>query len=164
MKKYVFPLIFIVVAAIFALWAIPALAQEPAGTAEPTMDQVNQVARNLNCPTCKGLNLEDCRTQTCTQWRSQIKDLLAQGYTEQEVLDWFIARFGVEVLQEPPRQGNGLFAWLLPLLGFVAGVGWLAFLLRKWSAHKTPEPAATAPEDAIDVEYLKKIEQDLKEF
>ncbi len=161
MKKYVFPLIFIFVAAIFALQATPTVAQEPT---EPTMDQVNMVAKNLNCPTCKGLNLEDCRTQTCSQWRDQIKDLLAQGYTEQEVLDWFVARFGVEVLQEPPPKGNGLFAWLLPLFGFIVGVGWLVFLMRKWSVHKTPESSAIDPEDNIDVEYLEKIEQDLKEF
>ena len=148
MKKYFIPFIFSLAAIMVMLAALPVLAQDP------SMDEVNHVARKLNCPTCQSLNLEDCRTQTCDQWRDQIKDLLAEGYTEQEVLDWFIARFGVEVLQEPPRQGHGLFAWLLPIVGLLAGVSWLAFVLRRWSAAKPAEAAAVTalPEDGIDDE------------
>ena len=160
MKKYFIPFIFSLAVIMVMLAALPVLAQDP------SMDEVNHVARKLNCPTCQSLNLEDCRTQTCDQWRGQIKDLLAEGYTEQEVLDWFIARFGVEVLQEPPRQGRGLFAWLLPIVGLLAGVSWLAFVLRRWSAAKPAEAAAATalPEDAIDDETLRKIEEDLKGF
>ncbi len=161
MKKFAIPLMFLLTIIVLAAAVMPVLAQEP------SMDEVNHVARKLNCPTCQSLNLEDCRTQTCDQWRDQIKDLLAEGYSEQEVLDWFIARFGVEVLQEPPRQGHGLFAWLLPAVGMLVGIGWLAFILRRWSAAK-PDAAAVAvgaPADIdVDEEYLRKIEEDLKEF
>lgn len=162
MKKYVNPLILLLAVVMVVLAALPALAQEP------SMDEVNHVARKLNCPTCQSLNLEDCRTQTCDQWRDQIKDLLAEGYSEQEVLDWFIARFGVEVLQEPPREGHGLLAWLLPIVGLLAGVGWLAFVLNRWSKAAPPEPVpieSGAPTDfGVDDETLRKIEEDLKGF
>jgi len=153
----------LLVALFLMLFAVQILAQEP------TMDEVNRVARKLNCPTCQSLNLEDCRTQTCDQWRDNIKDLLAQGYTEQEVLDWHIARFGVEVLQEPRRVGVGLFAWLLPALGLLAGSGWLFFIIRRWSKNTDPIPVEA--EDGLmsnnvdsDDEYLQRIEQDLKDL
>ena len=161
MKKYAIPFLFLVTVIVFVAAVAPAFAQEP------SMDAVNHVARKLNCPTCQSLNLEDCRTQTCDQWRDQIKDLLAEGYTEQEVLDWFIARFGVEVLQEPPRQGHGLFAWLLPAVGMLVGIGWLVFILRRWSAasaETVPVSADTPADIGVDEEYLRKIEEDLKEF
>jgi len=98
---------------------------------EPTLDDVNEVAKQMNCPTCQSLNLEDCRTQTCDQWRGQIRDLLASGMTKQEVLDWYISRYGEEVLQEPPTHGVGLYVWILPVIGLVAGAGWLAVILKK---------------------------------
>ncbi len=161
MKKYAIPFLFLLTIIVLIAAVVPVLAQDP------SMDEVNHVARKLNCPTCQSLNLEDCRTQTCDQWRDQIKDLLAEGYTEQEVLDWFIARFGVEVLQEPPRQGSGLFAWLLPALGMLIGIGWLAFILRRWSAAKpdtVPVAADTSVDIGVDEEYLRKIEEDLKDF
>lgn len=157
----------LLIAVFLTLFIVPILAQEP--TQEPSMDAVNRVASKLNCPTCQSLNLEDCRTQTCTQWRDNIKDLLAQGYTEQEVLDWHIARFGVEVLQEPPKAGAGLFAWLLPALGLLAGSGWLFFIIKRWSKNSELVPAevegdVSAVAADFDDEYLQQIENDLKDL
>lgn len=161
MKNYKFTLLLMTL--FLTLFVVPILAQEP------SMDEVNRVARQLNCPTCQSLNLEDCRTQTCTQWRDNIKDLLAQGYTEQEVLDWHIARFGVEVLQEPPRAGAGLFAWLLPALGLLAGSAWLFFIVKRWSKNTDPIPTEAGNSNVsdnadFDDEYLQRIEQDLKDL
>ena len=133
----------------------------------PTDDEVNAVAENLNCPTCQSLNLSDCSTQTCAQWKEQIRDLLAEGYSKEEVLDWYVVRYGEQVLQEPRRSGIGLYAWLLPILGFLVGIVWLAIILKKWSAKKQVSTAAPAvPEldgDSAD-DYLRRVEQDLKEL
>lgn len=161
MKNYKFTLLLMTF--LLTLFVVPILAQEP------SMDEVNRVASKLNCPTCQSLNLEDCRTQTCDQWRDNIKDLLAQGYTEQEVLDWHIARFGVEVLQEPPKAGAGLLAWLLPAVGLLAGSTWLFFVIKRWSKNADPIPTevgnGAVPDNAgFDDEYLQRIEQDLKDL
>lgn len=139
------------------LMVAPALAQPP------TDDQVNSVAEKMNCPTCQSLNLADCRTQTCEQWRTQIRDLLAQGYTEREILDMYAVRYGDEVLQEPPRRGVGLLVWLLPALGVLGGGAWLGLVLKKWLAAQTPAMAETAsfPTGETD-DYLQQVEQDLK--
>lgn len=152
----------ILIAALFAWAGTVALAQEP------TLDEVNDVAKEMNCPTCQSLNLADCRTQTCDQWRTQIKDLLASGMSKQEVLDWYISRYGEEVLQEPPTHGVGLYVWILPVIGLVAGAGWLTFILKKWSAGRQAEPAASAeiesPDTDLADDYLQQVEQDLKEL
>lgn len=141
----------------FLLMVAPAPAQSP------TDDQVNSVAEQMNCPTCQSLNLADCRTQTCEQWRAQISDLLAEGYTEQEVLEMYALRYGDEVLQEPPRRGGGLLVWLLPALGVLGGSMWLGFVLKKWSAVKTPVAAETSAPAGVETDaYLKQVEQDLR--
>lgn len=154
--KYYRRIIFLA-AALALLVIMPALAQAP------TDDQVNSVAEKMNCPTCQSLNLADCRTQTCEQWREQIRDWLAQGYTEQEVLDLYALRYGDQVLQEPPRRGVGLLVWLLPVVGVLAGGVWLGFVARKWSAFKAPlsvETALPAGDEADD--YLQRVERDLQ--
>ncbi len=161
--KLAAPIFFVVfVTALFAFAGAVALAQEP------TLDEVNDVAKELNCPTCQSLNLADCRTQTCDQWRTQIKDLLAGGMSKQEVLDWYISRYGEEVLQEPPTHGVGLYVWMLPVIGLVAGAGWLTFILKKWSAGRQAEAAAPvaveSPDADAEDDYLKQVEQDLKEL
>ena len=141
------------------------LAQDPAKSTEPTMDDVNDVARNLNCPTCQSLNLADCRTQTCDQWRDQIKDMLAEGYSEQEILDDYVARYGDEVLQEPPQRGVGLWVWVLPAVALLAGTIWVVLILKKWS---TPKLSSVPIDSGLSVEteqtddYLKRVQQDLE--
>lgn len=146
---------------------------------EPSDDEVNAVAENLNCPTCQSLNLSDCNTQTCIQWKDQIRDLLADGYTQEEVLDWYVVRYGEQVLQEPPRRGIGLYVWLLPILGLLAGAIWLGVILKRWSTKKeAPAPrtlegiserassttVTTSPEVSENEadDYLRQVEQDLK--
>jgi cytochrome c-type biogenesis protein CcmH len=130
----------------------------------PEYNEINDIAKQLNCPTCAGQNLADCRTMTCEQWRGQINDLLQQGYTEQEVLDYFSTQYGTQVLQEPPRSGFTLILWVLPLVALLLGGGWLYYTLRDWSAqNQTAAPATPPAGDAAAGEdyYLDQVEQDL---
>ncbi len=149
---------YLLLAAGFLLPAI-VLAQEP------DYDRINEVAKQMNCPTCVGINLADCRTQTCQQWRDQIADLLEQGYSEQEVLDYFATQYGNQVLLEPPKQGSTLLLWVLPVAAILVGGGWLVYVLRRWNKNQPAVEAAGAPAtptsgQKVD-DYLSQVEKDL---
>lgn len=119
----------------------------------------------MNCPTCIGVNLADCNTQTCAQWRGQIADLVNQGYSDQEVLDYFVNQYGVQVLLEPPKQGSTLLLWTLPVLAILIGGGWLFYTVRRWNRAKlAPVKATAAPQTASEVgdDYLSQVEKDLR--
>ncbi len=141
----------------------------PAFAQDPNYDRVNEIAKNLNCPTCKGINLADCRTLTCKQWRDQINDLIEQGYSEDEILNYFTTRYGEQVLQEPPKSGWRLFLWVLPVVVLLAGGSWLFYAMRRWSRREaTPgievssfaNPSSdTAP---VPSNYLRQVEKDLR--
>jgi cytochrome c-type biogenesis protein CcmH len=139
---------------VLLLWAvIPVLAQEP------DYDRINKIAAQMNCPTCVGVSLADCQTQTCAQWRNQISDLVEEGYSDQEVLDFFANRYGTQVLLAPPKSGSTLVLWLLPVIAVVAGGGWLTFYLRRKQTYK-PAITTSAP-FAADDEYLTQVDKDL---
>jgi len=137
----------------------------PAYAQEPDYDTINEVAQELNCPTCAGLNLADCRTQTCSQWKDQIGDLLTEGYSKQEVLDYFVTQYGSQVLQEPPKSGFTLSLWLIPVIAVIVGAIWLFYIIKKW---QKPEPApvvVTASAAVLEPEaddYLSQVEKDLE--
>ena len=137
----------------------------PTFAQEPDYDRINEIAKDLNCPTCAGLNLADCNTLTCAQWRDQISDLIKQGYSDKDVLDYFSNRYGSQVLQEPPKSGMTLFLWVLPLLVLLSGGTWLILALRSWAK---PEPAMTmaAVRPVSNVvsppnQYLSQVDKDL---
>jgi cytochrome c-type biogenesis protein CcmH len=162
-----------------ALLAVLALSlARPTFAQQPSADEINEVAKKLSCPTCTGINVADCPTETCAQWRAKIGELLAEGESEQEILDYFAARYGDHVLQVPPKRGFFVLVWVLPVVAIVAGLAWLAYLMRGWSqrsaavtsehAHGVEMAAASDMADDADLpgedEYLRRVEQDLEKL
>ncbi len=149
----------------FILFSTP-YTPGPTYAQEPDYDQINEVAQHLNCPTCQGINLADCRTQTCTQWKNQIGDLLQEGYTQQEVLDYFVAQYGSQVLQEPPPSGSTLWLWILPFIILLAGAIWLFYTMRNWTRPATASVVDTSnsvsTQKTSPDDYLSQVEKDLE--
>jgi cytochrome c-type biogenesis protein CcmH/NrfF len=134
----------------------PALAQAPAPD-----DQTYRIAKKLNCPTCAGRNLADCPTDTCTQWKNEIRAQLDQGRNAEEVLAYFEARFGPTVLQEPPKQGTTAVLWVAPIGAALVFFGAVALLIARMSRQgrtMSPSPAASSTDP-----FVAELEQEVKD-
>ncbi len=131
-----------------------------------TDDQVNAVAKRLNCPVCENVPLDVCETQACAQWRDLIRQKLQAGQTPEQIMSYFQATYGDRVLQAPPRSGFTALVWVLPFVGLIAGVAILVVVLRRMTARpvavQEAEPTSRAPEAAD--EYRKRLERELKEL
>jgi len=128
-----------------------------------TDDQVNAVAKRLNCPVCENVPLDVCETQACVQWRDLIRQKLAAGEKPEQIINYFQATYGDRVLQEPPRRGFTGLVWILPFAGLVAGVAILVVVLRRMTAQPAPVRSETAPSEPTD-EYHERLERELKEL
>ena len=134
-----------------------------------TADEVNAVARELFCPTCESTPLDVCPTQTCQDWRDLIRQQLAEGQSKEEILDYFTANFGPQVLAEPPQQGFNLTVWVVPVILIAVGGVFLALYMGRLkragtaAAAITPRPATPSSQpSALDV-YRDQIERELKD-
>ena len=151
---------------------LPAVAQDGAGaTPQPgggqvSDDQVNAIASQLFCPVCQNVPLDVCGTQACADWRAEIRSMLAQGKSQQEINDYFASRYGQRVLATPGSSGLNTLVWILPVVGVIVGLGVAIFALRRMA------PGALAAEvsqtsvnyDDLDPEYVARLERDLKEL
>ncbi|MFN8375096.1 MAG: cytochrome c-type biogenesis protein CcmH, partial [Anaerolineae bacterium] len=63
-----------------------------------TDDQVNAIAHGLYCPVCENITLDVCGTAACADWRAEIRTMLEAGWTEQQIVDDFVRRFGDRVV------------------------------------------------------------------
>ncbi len=155
----------------FAVAGILVKAQAPdtTGSDAParivTDDEVNAVAKQLYCPVCENTPLDVCPTQACKDWRELIRQQLSQGWTEQQVKDYFVASFGPRVLANPPAKGFTALVWLLPFAALLAGGAFLWQLLRQWQAQRRKnidavEAADVSPE--IPPSLLAQIEKDVE--
>lgn len=118
---------------LFALLLNVCIAQEegipglPPGE-PPPVEQVDalaqDIAEGLRCPVCQGMSVADSTTPTAVQMQRRIHELVAMGYTEGQIIDFFIDRYGEFVLLEPPREGINWLIWIGP--GVAGGLGIVA--------------------------------------
>ena len=121
----------------------------------PTDDDVNRIAKQLYCPVCENVPLDECTTEACQQWRDLIWQQLSDGWTEDEILAYFVAQYGDKVLGEPPRRGLNLVLYLIPPVVILTGIILLINRLRR------PKTDSTNVEESDP--YLLQVERDLNE-
>jgi len=151
--------------ALAALWAGRAFAQ---GGQPPTDDQVNAVAKELFCPVCENTPLDVCPTQACAQWREQIRSMLAEGKTSDEIKQYFVDTYGDRVLNEPPRTGFNWLAYIVPPLVILLGAFGVVQLLKGMKKPVAASPAGGAArsetqktESLVD-EYAARFEEEVR--
>ena len=115
----------------------------------PTLDErVYDVASQIQCPVCNGESVEDSPSGLAAEMRSLIRQKLAQGESEQQVVQYFESRYGDTILEAPPKSGFTTLIWLPPVLMLLVG-GYLVFAVGKeWGAARVAGALAEAsPED-----------------
>ena len=141
-------------------WVGTVYAQQPT----PSDDDVNKIASQLFCPVCENTPLDVCPTQACAQWRDEIRLRLAQGWSEDQIKEYFAESYGIRVLAEPPRQGLNWLVYIVPPVAFIAGAYILFRAFRSWQAlSKQVEVEEDILGDDSDTDpYLERLEEELK--
>lgn len=129
----------------------------------PTDNDVLRVAKQLYCPVCPNTPLDVCETKACEDWRAQIRDQLSEGWTDQQIIDYFVAQYGQRVLAEPQRKGFTSLVWFLPVIVVLVGLGIVYEILRNWRKQK-PAPVASVSTPAISDATLRRIEREIREM
>lgn len=111
--------------------------------------EARRIASGLRCPVCQGLSVADSNADAAVAMKNRIDELVKQGYTEQQIVDYFVDRYGDFVRLEPEAEGLNLVLWLVPGLVLLAGGGlW-------WSTANQPAPraeAGAAPQSAAQTD------------
>lgn len=132
----------------------------------PTDDEVNAIAKQLYCPVCENTPLDVCPTEACRQWRELIRQQLAEGKTEAEIKQYFVANYGARVLSEPPRTGLNWLVYILPPVLILAGAFFLFRSFREWIKPRVVEAGIGAGNEAGGAssqdEYIARLEEELK--
>ena len=111
----------------------PAAAREAApATADPALEaRVMRVASELRCLVCQNETIAGSHAELAVDLRNQVREMLRQGQTEQQVFDYMTARYGDFVLYRPPVKSTTLLLWYGPPLMLGAGLLALWLLLRR---------------------------------
>jgi cytochrome c-type biogenesis protein CcmH len=118
-----------------------ASAQHPARHVEE--QTVYEIAAQLRCVVCQNLSVADSPSEMATQMRGVIKERLAAGDRPEQVVRYFVDKYGEWILLAPPRRGFTLLVWAFPAVAVAVGLAVVALVLRRWTRRSRP-PAGTA--------------------
>ncbi len=139
-------------ASMLALATFTAQANQATPLAEdPVLEQrLVHIAEELRCLVCQNESLAGSRADLALDLKREIRQLIKQGKTDQEVRDFLVTRYGDYVLYRPPVKPTTWLLWGGPFVLLAGGLAGLIVFLRK----RRPVNAALSPEDQRRAEAL----------
>ena len=95
----------------------------------PPEEQAQSIDRSLMCPVCPSETIDQAQVPLAHQMRAVVREKLGDGWSREQILQFFVDRYGQGVLAEPPKRGFNLVAWVVPLAAVAAAVVLLGFVL-----------------------------------
>ena len=121
--------------ALTAMTALPASAREAApATADPVLEaRVMRLASELRCLVCQNETIAASHADLAVDLRNQVREMLRQGRSDAEIMQYMTDRYGDFVLYRPPVKPTTWVLWYGPAALLVGGIAVLALVLRRRS-------------------------------
>jgi cytochrome c-type biogenesis protein CcmH len=89
---------------------------------ETERDRIQALGQRIKCPVCQGEPIADSPAETSTAMMDIVAERVAAGETDEQIIDYFVSRYGPGILLDPPFRGRTLAVWLLPVVALGAGI------------------------------------------
>ncbi|MES2932751.1 MAG: cytochrome c-type biogenesis protein [Pseudomonadota bacterium] len=122
---------------------------------------VNNLAQELRCLVCQNQTIADSQAPLALDLKNQVREKLAQGAADSEVIDFMVQRYGDFVLYRPPVKNTTWVLWFGPFLLLLLGlIGLFVKLRQQATPTEAHTPAALAQAAAllahVDVQHSDK--------
>ena len=129
---------------------------------------VDEIGANLMCQCGCTMVLSSCDCGTAEQMRGEIRSMIDQGKTKDDIVNYYVGKYGEKVLAAPVAQGFKLSAYITPFAVILLGAGVIALIARQWVIRTRTAPAqpalATSTTIASPDELRARLENELKEY
>ena len=105
-----------------------------------------ELSNELRCPTCQGLSVKDSEAGFSASIKGKIRELMKHGKSNEEIMAYFVERYGEWILRAPPVSGFNMVLWLLPGLTIITAFLWMLYRSKKWVEKPTKEMNGLTPE------------------
>lgn len=114
--------------------SLSSLAQEaPPAAEDPVLEKrVKTLSEELRCLVCQNQSLADSNADLAVDLRNQVREMMQEGKSDDQIREFMVARYGDFVLYNPPVRTATLLLWVGPfVLLIVAGVALFIYLQRR---------------------------------
>ncbi len=128
--------------------------------------EAQAIDRMLMCPVCPAESIDQAQVPLARQMRQRVREMLAEGASRSEILDFFADRYGLDVLASPPKSGLNLLAWILPIAGVLAALAAGGLVIRAMTVRNgegvsaSSSPSLAVPDRELEP-YLAAVDRRL---
>lgn len=120
-------------------------------TSQEQEKEYQQLTQELRCPQCQNNNIADSNATIAVDMRAKVFELLQEGKSKQQVVDYMVQRYGNFVTYAPPLTAATIMLWVLPLLLVLFGI---ALVLRR---RPKIQNAIQNQEQNVSVEQMESL-------
>ncbi|HET8798258.1 MAG TPA: cytochrome c-type biogenesis protein CcmH, partial [Thermoanaerobaculia bacterium] len=111
-------------------------------------EETHRIGVLLRCPVCQGMSVADSPAEMAVNMKGQVRELVARGYTEEQILKYFELSYGQFVLLKPKFEGVTGMVWVLPVVALLIGGVVVYFTLKRLQQSPTAKAADIPPPTA----------------
>ena len=126
---------------------------------DPALEsRARSLSTEIRCMVCQNQSIDDSDAPLARDLRLLVREKLVEGYSDDQVIEHLVARYGEFVLLRPRFHMGTLLLWLTPLLALLIG---LAFLAARMRQKQSGDPGGELSEDEKKklTNILKAIDQ-----
>jgi len=147
----------------------PALAETETADLTPEQEaQARHVEEKLVAVCCFRQALAEHHSERADAMRDELRSMLAKGSTEEEIVSYFVSKYGERVLVTPRARGFNVLAYIMPAVAVVAGlIIILAFVRharKQGPAIAAPAPAEGPSTPDPDADLRARMAEELDRF
>ena len=126
-------------------------------------EHTEQLSDTIRCPVCQGSSVGDSPSEMARNMKQQVKELLALGFDDEQIILYFEASYGEFIRLEPSKKGLNALVWLAPLIALVLGV---ILVLKRLSGapkvdHSQQPSQGALPDDPDLARWVLKVRQEV---
>ena len=121
-------------------------------------DRYKKLSNELRCPTCQGLSVKDSDAGFSNSIKGKIRELMKKEKSDEEILEYFVERYGEWILRAPQVSGFNMVLWILPVFSITIALLWVLYRSKKWVEKPTKEMIGLTSDEE------QKIMNDLSRF
>jgi cytochrome c-type biogenesis protein CcmH len=141
---------FLVIASIFILQLSYANDAAPLADDPVTEQRLISISEEMRCLVCQNESLAGSRSDLANDLRREIRTLIKEGKSDEQIRSFMVERYGDFVLYRPPVKPITWLLWIGPFVILFVGIGFLLSYLRRRNANLVAKDLTAEENQKID--------------